>query len=142
MQQNYANHTRWHPPFHFILTPILLLHLGYSAKAAYDAPSFQSLEALLLAFGLVVMGGLTRTSALKAQDRTIRLEEKLRYQELLSPELYSKAEALTVPQMVALRFASDAELPALIEKTLAGQFAKPTEIKKAIQQWRPDWTRV
>lgn len=142
MEQNYSNHTRWHPPFHFLMTPILVAHLIYSAKLAYDVPGYHSLEAFLLAIGLLVMGFLTRINALKAQDRTIRLEEKLRYRELLSPELQKRAEALTTSQIVALRFASDAELPALIEKTLAGLLPNSKSIKQAIQHWRPDFQRV
>lgn len=142
MQQNYSNHTRWHPPFHFLLSPILLVHLIYSAKLAYDVPGYHSLEALLLAIGLFVMGFLTRVNALKAQDRTIRLEEKLRYREVLSPEMQKRAEALSTAQVVALRFASDAELPQLIEKTLAGLLPNPKAIKQAIQHWRPDFDRV
>ncbi len=142
MQQDYSNHTRWHPPFHFVMSPILLVHLIYSAKLAYDVPGYHSLEALLLAIGLFVMGFLTRVNALKAQDRTIRLEEKLRYREVLSPEMQKKAEGLSTAQVVALRFASDAELPALIEKALAGHFAKSSDIKKAIRNWRPDFDRV
>jgi hypothetical protein len=142
MQQNFDNHTRWHPPFHFVTMPILLMHLVWSAKLAIGNPTWPNIEALLLAVALLLAGFLTRVSALKAQDRTIRLEEKLRYRDVLSPELQRKAEALTTSQIVALRFASDAELPALIEKTLAGQFANSKAIKRAIQTWRPDFNRV
>jgi hypothetical protein len=142
MEQNYNNHTRWHPPFHFVMAPILLMHLIWSAKLAYGNPSWPMIEGFLLAIGIFLAGFLTRVSALKAQDRTIRLEEKLRYREVLSPELQKRAEALTTAQVVALRFASDAELPGLIEKTLAGQFANSKAIKQAIQHWRPDFDRV
>ncbi len=142
MQQSYSNHARWHAPFHFFLAPILLMHVIYTGSLAWANPSWPTVEAFLLALGLFVMGALTRTNALKAQDRTIRLEERLRYREVLSPELQKKAESLSVPQIVALRFAPDQELPSLIEKTLAGQFKSPKEIKQAIQTWRPDLYRV
>jgi hypothetical protein len=142
MEQNYKNHTRWHAPFHFVMTPILLMHVIYTAKLCWENPAWPTIEALLLAIGIFVMGFLTRVNALKAQDRTIRLEERLRYREVLSPELARKAEALTPRQMVALRFASDGELAELIEKTLAGQLADDKAIKQAIRVWRPDLFRV
>jgi hypothetical protein len=142
MQQSYSNHARWHAPFHFVMAPILLMHVVYSGKLLYDNPGWPAMEGFLLALGLFVMGFLTRVNALKAQDRTIRLEERLRYREVLSPELVKKAESLTVPQIVALRFAPDQELRSLIEKTLSGQLKSPKEIKQAIQTWRPDLYRV
>ena len=80
--------------------------------------------------------------ALKAQDRVIRLEERLRHQELLTDELLAKSAALTPGQIIALRFASDAELPGLVERTLNGEFAKNKEIKNAVKNWRADYHRV
>jgi hypothetical protein len=78
-----------------------------------------------------------RTYALKAQDRVIRLEERLRLLKLQSGGI----DELTEAQLIALRFAPDAELPALVQKALAGHM-KPKEIKKAIANWRPDYFRV
>lgn len=80
--------------------------------------------------------------ALRAQDRVIRLEERLRYNDVLSPDLATRAQALRTGQIIALRFASDEELPALVERTLKGEFEKPGDIKRAIQHWRPDHLRV
>ena len=72
----------------------------------------------------------------------IRLEENLRYQKILSPELAKQAEALTPAQIIALRFASDAELPGLVQQTLDGKFEKGKDIKLAIKNWRGDDLRV
>jgi hypothetical protein len=80
-----------------------------------------------------------RTSEL--QDRVIRLEERLRYTQLLTPADLARTHALTLHQIVALRFASDAELPALLNRTLSENLA-PKQIKQSIQSWRPDHTRI
>ena len=140
--QTYANHTRWHAPFHFVLTPILLLHFVYTAYQLYQTPDFAHFEALLLAFGLIVLQLLTRINPLKAQDRVIRLEEQLRYQKLLPAALAEKASALPERFMIALRFASDAELPALAQQAVDGKFTSSKEIKQAIKNWRGDYFRV
>jgi hypothetical protein len=82
-----------------------------------------------------------RTYALKAQDRVIRLEERLRLTQLLAEPLRAHIGELTEPQLIALRFACDAEVPSLVEKALAGNMAQ-RDIKKAIVTWRPDYFRV
>ena len=140
--QTYANHVRRHVPFLFVLGPILWLHLFYTAYCLYQTPDFAHAEALLLAFGLIVMALLVRVNPLRAQDRVIRLEEQLRYQRLLPAELAAQAGQLPVRFVVALRFASDAELPGLVHEALAGKFAKPDEAKRAIRNWRADTLRV
>ena len=140
--QNIANHTRWHPPFHFVAAPIILFHFLYTAYQLYLAPDFAHFEALLLAFAFIVMLLLTRINPLKAQDRLIRMEEQMRYQKLLPAALAEQASALPERFIVALRFASDAELPALAQQAVDRKFAKPKEIKEAIKNWRGDYFRV
>ena len=140
--QDYSNHVRWHAPFHFVLLPILLLHLIWCVVRVFMAPGFESVEALLLAIGLAVMGTLARTNALRAQDRVIRLEERLRFQRLLPADLAAKAGALPAGFIVALRFASDEELPDLARQAVDQKFAKPRELKRAIKHWRGDYLRV
>ena len=100
------------------------------------------MQGLLIALLLAVVGFLARINALKAQDRVIRLEEQLRYQRVLSPDWVQRAGALKPGQMIALRFASDEELPNLVQQTLEGKFATPKDIKLAIQRWRGDYLRV
>ncbi len=140
--QTYENHVRYHTPFHFVMMPLALINLIWSLIALYREMGIAEVKDLLVAFLLILIGFLTRISALKAQDRVIRLEEQLRYQRVLSPDLAHRAEALKAGQMIALRFASDAELPNLVQQTLEGKFAKPKDIKLAIQQWRGDYLRV
>jgi len=75
------------------------------------------------------------------QDRVIRLEERLRLARL-APELSARADAVTPAQWAALRFASDAELPALAGEVLAGKLTKPDDIKRAVRAWRADNLRA
>lgn len=143
MSQSYSNHTRFHAPFHYVLAPVLFLHLIWSSMKLYRAPSFDTAEGLLLAVALLVMAVLTRINPLKAQDRLIRLEEQLRYQKVLPAALAEKASTgLTERQIVALRFASDGELAGLVQKVLDGKLTETKAIKQAIQNWRGDYFRV
>jgi len=137
--QNLQNHARIDPLYHRFLVPILLLHLVYAAYNVIRRTDLETTEGLLLAIGLVVMGILVRVNALRAQDRVIRLEEHLRYERL---GLTAKATPLTVQQIVALRFASDNELPGLIDQVTTGKLQTQKEIKAAIKTWRPDYVRV
>ena len=140
--QNYSNHTRRHPLFHFVLVPILIIHLVWSFARFIEEPSPAAAEALLLSIGLVVMMNLVRIYPLKAQDRLIRLEEELRFHRVLPAGLAPQASALPVRFLVALRFASDEELPELVRKVLDGKFEKPRDVKRAIKNWRADYLRV
>jgi hypothetical protein len=140
--QSYENHTRWHPPFHFFMAPILLLNFIFAAVQLYRFRDLDHAWWLVLAAGLIVLGALARTNALRVQDRLIRLEERLRYQQVLPSTIVGSAMALPTGQLVALRFASDEELPELIQQVLDGKLMKGDEIKRAIRQWRADALRV
>ena len=144
--QNYSNHTRWFPLFHFVVMPLLLLNLlSHIVRLFLAAPeSGRKILAfwVLLSFTLILFALATRLTAMKVQDRVIRLEERLRYHRLLGSELAARAENLPVGQIIALRFASDGELGGLVERTLNGEFAKPKEIKLAIKDWRGDYLRA
>lgn len=140
--QNYSNHVRFDPLFHYVAGPLLLLNLVWSLVNLVMRPNLDSMVYVPVAFALVIIAFLVRTYPLKAQDRIIRLEEKLRYQQVLSLELSQKASTLKVNQIVALRFASDAELAGLIEQILAGKLNTSAEIKSAIKNWRADNFRI
>jgi hypothetical protein len=142
--QNYKNHTRFHPPFHFFVLPILLLNFFFAIWALIRHwPNHAHLFSWWIILSIVLfMGfGLTRSYALKAQDRIIRLEEKLRFTALLPADLLARSQALTVRQIIGLRFASDAELPALVKRALDENLTEK-QIKQAITSWRPDYLRV
>jgi hypothetical protein len=140
--QSFANHTRWHRPFHFFVAPVMVINFIWWVVTFVRAPGFESAWLIVVSVALLVLTLLVRTNSLKVQDRVIRLEEMLRYQQLLSPATLRKAGALTVGQIVALRFASDHELEELVSATLAGRFAKSSDIKRAIKHWRSDDFRV
>jgi Family of unknown function (DUF6526) len=140
--QTYANHVRFHPPFHYFLAPgsfvLLILTVINVVRHVHRLDAW-----ILLVIGIlfVVAVTLTRTSALRVQDRLIRLEERLRLQALLSGDLIARVPDLTEAQLIALRFASDEELPALMVKVLESNM-KASEIKKTIVTWRADTFRV
>jgi len=140
--QSFSSHTRWHTSYHFVLFPILFIHFAYCVWRITSALSWEHAEQLLLSIGLLLMMLLVRVNPLKAQDRVIRLEEQLRYQRLLPADLAARASALPVSFIVAMRFASDLELPDLAQRAVDGAFAKPKELKQAIKHWRGDYFRV
>lgn len=140
--QSYANHTRWHAPFHFFMVPVLLTNVVVAVVQLVRDPGLDRGWWLVVSIALLVMAALVRLNPLKAQDRIIRLEESLRYYQLLPEELASRAASLTTAQTVALRFAPDEELEGLVRAVLEGRLTKPDEIKRAIEGWRADTLRV
>lgn len=146
--QTLANHTRWDPPFHFFILPIftlgLLLTLVHFFAHVTHADMRDNIHAfllILLALALLTLMFKVRLYSLKVQDRVIRLEERLRLTQLLQEPLRSRIPELTEGQLCGLRFASDAEIPKLVERTLNEKLSR-SDIKKAIQNWRPDYWRV
>jgi len=142
--QNLKNHTRFDPAFHFFLVPVLLLDLVFALYTAIHRwPEHPHIFGwwVVMSLVLIVMAFKTRTNALKVQDRVIRLEERLRFTALLAPAELDATTRLFMPHIVALRFASDAELPALVRRTLAEDLT-PKQIKSSITAWRADNLRV
>ena len=140
--QNFQNHVRWYPLVHFVITPLLLMNFLWQIFRLYQEQSLDRAESLMMAVVFLLMSVAARLQALKAQDRIIRLEERLRYNEVLSRDLAAQASALRTGQMLALRFASDAELPELARRTVRGEFKTDREIKQAVGNWRGDYLRV
>lgn len=139
--QSLAKHTAWDPITHFILGPIFLINLGLRIYFALQQPTLEMWWSVVIAAALLLLNVKVRVYALKVQDRVIRLEERLRLSTLVPDRLRSKVNDLTPSQLIALRFASDAEIPPLVEHVLSEQMAAK-DIKKAIQVWRPDYSRV
>ncbi|HEY4379217.1 MAG TPA: DUF6526 family protein [Acidobacteriaceae bacterium] len=142
--QNYKSHTRFDPPWHFFIAPMMLLNIILALIAIFRHwPDHGHLFIWWLVMAIVglLAVGKARSHSLTAQDRVIRLEEKLRYQALLSPDVLARSQALTIRQIIGLRFASDAELPTLIQRALDENLSEK-QIKQAIVTWRPDYLRV
>jgi len=142
--QSYAHHTRWDPPFHFFVLPVLalallltLVHFFAHITHGDFRDNFHAFLLILLAAALLTGFVKSRLATLKVQDRVIRLEERLRLATLLPEPLKSRILELTEGQLIALRFASDAEIPKLVERALKEKLSRD-DIKKAIQNWRPD----
>jgi Family of unknown function (DUF6526) len=141
MPQTYANHVRRDPLFHFFLMPVAALTICFTVYNVIRSFSWVHLWFVVLAVAFAVAILKMRMYALKAQDRVIRLEERMRLSTLCSEPLRSRIPELTESQLIALRFAADTECPALVEKALAAKMAA-REIKKDIQNWRPDYFRI
>jgi hypothetical protein len=120
----------------------MLLNFIWALVLFVRSPGWDRGRWVIVSFALVAAVYLIRTYSLKVQDRLIRLEEQLRYQRTLPADLAGRAAALALHQIIALRFASDAELPELVQQVLEGKLSKPDEIKRAIKNWRPDTLRV
>jgi hypothetical protein len=142
MTQSYANHRRFVAPFHFFALPILMLNVIYVIYKAARGVSFDSVWNVLVALALVLVALFARLFALKVQDRVIRLEERLRMAQILPADLRGRLDEFTVEQLVALRFASDAELPDLARKVLGEKIDKRDPIKKMVKNWRGDYARA
>ena len=140
--QTYKNHARFFPLFHFFVVPVLLLNFVNTIRHVYLQPSRSTAWALVVGAALVGLALAARLMALKVQDRVIRLEMRLRMQQVLPADLCARASELTPQQLVALRFASDAELADLVRDVLAGKFASQKAIKQSVRTWSGDHLRA
>jgi hypothetical protein len=144
MQQDLRSHRRYVPAFHFVTLGILAVNFLWSLYRLFTgaAPAFDRVLATLVAFALLLLAFYARTFALAAQDRVIRLEERLRLAELLPADLKPRIGELSRSQLIALRFAGDAELAALVRKVLDEKITNREDIKKLIKEWRADHFRA
>ena len=140
--QTYKKHARWLPAYHFFVMPVLLLNVANTIRHVYLVPTLETVFQLIVAVALLMLGFLARIMALTVQDRVIRLEMRLRLRALLSPDLQPRINDLTHRQLVAMRFASDAELPELAREVLEGKLATSNEIKQRVKNWQADWLRA
>lgn len=140
--QDFAHHVRWLPPYHFVVGPILLVNLGATAWQLTKSQDWPSLLAALVALALVLLYFYARYMVVRVQDRVIRLEERLRMERLLPADLKGQIGTFSVDQLVALRFASDGELPTLARTVLEKGITDRREIKAMITTWRADYQRA
>lgn len=140
--QTYKNHAKFVPLFHFVLLPLFLLNLLAMIYHLWQEPSLFTVWAVLMAFAFILSALFARVFALKAQDRVIRLEERLRLGDLLPPELRGRIREFSPEQLIGLRFASDTELPSLAATVLKDNIEKRDAVKKLVKNWRTDDLRV
>lgn len=139
--QSFANHTKFDPPFHFFVLPVLLVNIFVVAYFYFRSPGLGGAWIVLVSVALLLFASRTRSFVTHLQDRIIRLEERLRLASVLQEPLRSRINELTDSQFIGLRFASDAELTALVQRALDEKLSR-REIKKAIVDWRADYARV
>jgi hypothetical protein len=142
-EQNFENHGKYVPAFHFFVLPAMLVNFGWSIyRWIHTEFTVDGFIGIVVAAALFVGFGLARAIALKVQDRVIRLEERLRFERVLPADMHPRIAEFTVDQFVALRFASNSELPELARKVLDEKLKGRKEIKKMIKVWRPDFARA
>ena len=141
--QNYTNHRRLNPAHHFVLTPLVVIVFIWSITFAFDCSievKFRIIM-LVLSLSLVLSVFISRMYAIKNQDRIIRLEMRQRYFEMTGTSFSAKEKQLKMSQIIALRFAGDAELLPLMERAIAEKLSSK-EIKLAVTDWQADYHRV
>jgi hypothetical protein len=142
--QNFANHRRIFPLYHYFVLPLLFANIALTIVYAFRHPGslkwnvWQIVVAVTIAMAAVAL----RTSTLIVQNRIIRLEQRIRLATLLPDRLRVRIPELTIGQLVGLRFASDAELTVLVERCLAGDLQGAEAVKRAITSWQPDFLRA
>jgi hypothetical protein len=141
-EQTYATHRRFVPMYHVVAAALFLANIVYAVIQLLGGFTVGRLIHGLTAIALLILYWYARTFATGVQDRVIRLEERLRLQELLDPDLRARIPELTTRQLVALRFASDGELEGLVRRVFDERIDDPETIKRAIVDWRPDHCRV
>ena len=142
-EQSFAKHTKWVPVYHFFVIPMLIVNFGSSIfRLVHSRHWIDGTIDVLTAAALVFLSYYARVFAMTVQDRVIRLEERIRFERLLPEDLKARIPEFTRGQFVALRFASDAELPGLARKVLSENLTNGKAIKQLVQSWRADHLRA
>jgi hypothetical protein len=128
--------------YHFVLGGLVGMLFFRAVQLLWRGVTADHLWGFVLAIALLILTWYERAFPLGVQDRVIRLEMRLRLERLLAPEQFARFDRLTIPQVVALRFAGDAELPALVAEVLDGKLVRPEDIKQRVKDWQADWARI
>jgi len=141
--QNLQNHVRVVPPYHMFVFPVLFVNIGWAIYRVVKFPiSFPTVFGVFLSVALLLLALYARLFVLTVQDRVIRLEMRLRLAEILPPDLRPRIPEFTVAQLVSMRFACDAELPALARKVLDDKMSDRKAIKQLVKDWQGDYVRA
>lgn len=140
--QNFKNHARIVPAYHVgVFVPFFVNFVWASYRLLWSF-SGDTFVAFLVSIALLLMFFSLRVQVLTVQDRVIRLEMRLRLRQVLPPDLQAHVDTLSRGQLVALRFAGDAELPGLVREVLAGTLKTTKEIKARVRDWQADYLRA
>jgi len=143
-KQDYKNHVKYYSPHHFVLLPLLVVAIFISCRNIFKYPDQReffiwiTVVLVFIAYTAVMM---RQHYALGNQNRIVRLEMRLRYYQLTGKRLEPLEDQLTFDQIAALRFASDEQLPVLLQKTLDEKLSAK-DITTSVQNWQPDYMRV
>jgi hypothetical protein len=140
--QNFENHSRVVPGYHVVTFGIFAINLVWRIYRVVRVFSVPSVISLLLAIGFLLLFFYVRTFVLTVQDRVVRLEMRLRLQQILPADLRPRISEFQLGQLVALRFASDEELSELARKVLDENLTNRKVIKRMIRNWQPDFLRA
>jgi len=140
--QSYRNHAKIIPIYHYFALPVAAANAVTLLYRAITRPTLDTIIAGLMGVALAIMFLMARVFALTVQDRVIRLEMRLRLRELLPADLQPRLGEFTRDQLVALRFASDAELPVLARRVLEERLQDRKAIKQLVQNWQADHLRA
>lgn len=141
-QQSYESHRRWLPIHHFFVQPVLISNFFIQFWRLVQNPTFDTGWMALLSLTLVALAVAARVMALTAQNRVIRLEERLRLARLMPAEDQVGINDLAMRHLVGLRFADDSEVVELARRCLNGELQTANDVKKSVKMWRPDFLRV
>ena len=140
--QSFKNHAKLVPAFHFFAVPVLAANAVWLTYRAIGHPVWETVIGALTGWALITVAFLARIFALTVQDRVIRLEMRLRLRELLPPDLQARIPEFTHAQLVAMRFASDRQLPTLARRVLDEHLRDRKAIKAMVEEWQPDHLRA
>jgi Family of unknown function (DUF6526) len=148
--QNFGNHRRYVPGFHFVTSAILIFNVAWGIFRLYRAfrwshPAFNKVDdgvELLVAIGLCLLFLYIRNFPLAVQDRLIRHEMRTRLAAALPADLQARIGELSSGQLIAMRFAGDDEIVSLTREVLDKQIRDRNTIKKMIRNWQPDTMRA
>lgn len=139
--QTYANHVRTVPVYLAVLA-VLSINAGWSLYDLTAGLTTTNVRAAVVSAALLLLALYARGFALRAQDRVIRLEMRLRLRDVLPADLRPRIHDFTHDQLIALRFASDRELPALAARVLQDGIRDRKTIKQLVTDWQADDLRV
>ena len=140
--QTYKTHRRLVPSYHIGVLSALLAYFVWSVYQLFQGVTGATVMGVILSLALMTFAISIRSQILRVQDRVIRLEMRLRLRENLPADLASRAAHLSVRQLIALRFASDEELPTLVRDVVDGKVVNPNDIKQKIREWQADHLRA